>query len=698
MATIWVRKFSGGLDATRIPETSAGGTLLKGDDGHINRGGEFEKRAAFVPTYDLTGKMTTGLAATTAGLFVFGDVAAPVLPSGVAYQRLQHPDGSTALSRVVSTDLYGGKIYAVAEFADGGRYHFYDGVRVAEWFDGRARAALSIAGASGSALSTLTVNGVDILGGAVNWAVSDANTAVLIAAQINSCTSSPEYSATVNGNTVNIVATDPGIDSNGFAVSYTGTALTFTPTSGLFLAGGVDVTNAAPPTGSVDVVGGSSGSDQLTMLDIDGVDILGATVDWTTDNATTAGLIASQINNFTSTPDYSATASGATVTITAVNADNSVNGTAPVPTVAGALAIGNIQAMAGGVNAQAVYVPGTFVRTIGSRVMSVSGSSLFFSGIEQPTEFTTAGLGAGFLDMSKQAAEATVLQSIGVYYAFVAVFAERVILIYLIDADPTNNKLQQRLLNTGTASPRSVTQFGDSDLFYLDESGVRSIRARDASNAAATTDLGSPVDTLITAKLRALSPLERQNVIGLINPIDKRFWLIFPDQIFVFSFFEGTKISAWTTYNPFYFNDAGAKVLITIDDAAVFNRRVYIRGGDKVFCYGSVATGLATDDTSAVAWLPFLDGESPTVEKKWTGFDAAVRGVWNVRAGMQPTEAGLLIDDEIANISETTFTKPDLAEVGQSTHISMRFASSGPGPAILSSCAIHYEGEKVSES
>lgn len=698
MATIWVRKFSGGLDSTRIPETSPGGTLLKGDDGHINRGGEFEKRAAFVPTYTLPTGQTRGVAATTAGLVVFGDVATPTLPSGVSYQRLQHPDGSTALTRVVSTDLYGGKIYAVAEFADGGRYHFFDGVRVAEWFDGRARAAFTISGgASGSSLNTLTVNGVDILGGAVNWADSDAGTAALIAAQINSETSSPEYSATVDGQTVNIVAADPGIAGNGFAVAYTTTTLTVAPATGLVLAGGVDVTNAAAPSGSIDVVGGSSGSDQLMRLEINGVDILGAAVDWTTDNATTAGLVADQINNFTSSPDYTASASGVTVTITAVNADSSVNADAPVPTVVAAFAVGNIQAMSGGVNAQAVYVPGTFVRTVGSRVLSVSGPSLFFSGIEQPTEFTTAGLGAGFIDMSKQASEANVLQAIGVYYAFVAVFAERVILIYLIDSDPTNNKLQQRLLNTGTASPRSVTQFGDSDLFYLDESGVRSIRARDASNAAATTDMGTPIDTLITAKLRTLSTLDRQKVVGVINPIDKRFWLIFPDQIFVFTFFEGTKISAWTTYNPFYFDEDGNQVSFPLDDAVVFNRRVYVRGGDQIFCYGSVATGLASDQTSAVAWLPFLDGDSPTVEKKWTGFDAAVRGVWNVRAGMQPTEAGLTTDDNIANISETTFTKPDMAEVGQSTHISMRFASVGTGPAILSSCAIHYEGEKVGE-
>ena len=109
MGTIWVREFTGGLDTRRMPATTSGGVLIKAVDGHINRGGEFEKRAAFVHKYRLPANVTKGLAAGKSGLFVFGDAAPPTMPSGVTYQRLQHPDGSTALSRVLSYDLYAGK-------------------------------------------------------------------------------------------------------------------------------------------------------------------------------------------------------------------------------------------------------------------------------------------------------------------------------------------------------------------------------------------------------------------------------------------------------------------------------------------------------------------------------------------------------------------------------------------------------------
>ena len=81
MGTIWVKEFTGGLDVRRLPETTPGGVLVRGADGHITRGGEFEKRAAFVKAYNnLTG--TVGLARTSTGLVVFGNAPRPFLPAG----------------------------------------------------------------------------------------------------------------------------------------------------------------------------------------------------------------------------------------------------------------------------------------------------------------------------------------------------------------------------------------------------------------------------------------------------------------------------------------------------------------------------------------------------------------------------------------------------------------------------------------
>lgn len=575
MATIWVQQFTGGLDARRLPETLQGNTLLLGRDGHITRGGEFEKRAAFVKVGTLPAGETKGLGATPAvGLYVFGSAAVPgILPAGVTYQRLIHPTNATLdLARVLSIDVYAGKLYVVAEFSDASVNHYYDGAVVPDWYDGRARAAVTITGGSGGgAISSITIGGVEVLGASVSWNSTAAQTAADVAAQINLYLSPPDYTATAVDNVVNIVAADAGPTPNGLSVVLTATSVSYAPSS---------------------------------------------------------------------------------------------------------------QVMAGGAVASGTFQPGSFVRTYKKKVLSTSGPLLHFSGLQQPTKWKTDTVGAGFIDMSTESAGSEELTAVAAYQQYAAIFSDTAVQIWYLDPDPTQNRQVQVLSNTGTGSPRSVTQFGDNDLFYLDESGLRSLRARDSSNAAATTDIGSPIDPLLTVDLKALSALERTaNVVGLIEPGEKRFWLAVKDRIYVFSFFPAAKISAWTTYEPGF----------VIDDMVVYNRRVYLRSGDDLYVYGGLGATPVYDETQAEAWVPFLDGESPSEKKQLTGFDAAVRGAWEVRIGMNPSEAYFEASDLLGVVTDTTYAFDKLDSLGQSTHFSPRFISTGTGPAKVAACVVHYE-------
>jgi hypothetical protein len=576
MPTIWVREFKAGLDSRRLPETSEGGTLLLGQDGHITNGGEFEKRAAFVKEYTLPAG-TVSLAADPAGLYVFGSAAEPSdMPADVTYQRLEN--GATTLLRVASYDLYAGLIYAAGVFSDGSRLHYYDGTLVSDWVDGRASATFQVLDSTPTSTIEITVDGVAITGSAVTWTDSNSNTADLIAAEINSAVSSPEYEAVAFGDYVTIIYDTATTAANGLAVAFTlGNAFAVSPELGLTLSGGIDTTFPEP---------------------------------------------------------------------------------------------------------------GNFVKTIGSKVNTLAGAYLVGSGVGTPTNWTTA-TGSFFIDMSQQTSGAEDLTSLAEYQNFVAIFAERLIQIWSLAADPADNAKQQVLRNTGTASPRSVTQFGDADVFYLDESGLRSLQARDSSNAAATSDIGVAIDSLVRATLTDLTEDERLLVIGLVNPQDGRFWLIMKDVIYVLSVFPGSKVNAWTTYVPHYFDDDGNRVDFDIEDAAVFDRRVYLRSGDDIFCYGGIETGLETDDTSAMTRLPYLDAENPSKEKNWTGFDAAVSGEWAVAAGMSLRDNDE--EDDVGIIYRTTYNEERVGGIGKSTHISMRFASRGSGAAKLSACAIHYE-------
>lgn len=107
--------------------------------------------------------------------------------------------------------------------------------------------SLKITGGSASpagAVATVTVNGVNVLGASVPWNTSDEQTASDVADQINTYTSSPNYTAVAVDDRVDIYAiAGTGSGPNTFAVSGT---VTGSATIGAFvaMAGGVDAETA----------------------------------------------------------------------------------------------------------------------------------------------------------------------------------------------------------------------------------------------------------------------------------------------------------------------------------------------------------------------------------------------------------------------------------------------------------------------
>ena len=687
MGTIWIKEVTGGLDTRRMRETTSGGVLIAAVDGHITRGGEFEKRAAFVLTETLPAG-TFGLSATSTSRYVFGSDPLPAgLPSGVLYQRLQHPDGLTALASVLSTELFAGKLYVVAEFEDGSRQHFYDGVLVDAWYDGRARATFRVTGGGttaatsatgsfeitggslggGNQITSITINSVSLMAGAVAHTGNNATTADAVATAINSNVSVPDYTATTVGQTVIITAVTTGTAINGKSVIATP-------------GGTATIGNATNMTGGADAVTSS-----ISDIKVNGVAVASGSVLWTTSNSATATAVAAAINSYSSTPEYTATASDDQVNIVSATAGSGPNGFAVSAAVSDGFTISPASGIVLSGGADSIgFTPGTFIKTVGSKLYSPSGPNLHFSGIQRPTAWTSDATGAGFIDMSSQASGSETLTAVARYQQYLAVFAEQVIQIWFVDPDPTLNRQTQVLDNTGTASPRSVTKFGDSDLFYLNESGLRSLRARDASNAAATTDIGVPVDSLVIDALRNLTTTERSRIIGLIEPQDGRFWLIIKGTIFVFSYFSGVKVSAWTTYAP-----SADLVPFDIDDAVVFGRKVYVRSGDKIYVYGGLDTALTYDATEATAQLPYLDADAPAQEKRWNGIDAAVIGTWELSAAMDPTD--LAASDKVATVAKSTFGEGTIELKGSSTHFSLILRSVGDGYAKFGSALIHFD-------
>lgn len=690
MALVHIKEFLGGLDTRRMPETTPGGVLIQATDCHITAGGEAESRAAFVEAYTLPSG-TTGLAATRSQLVTFGSAASPTMPSGVAYQRLQHPDGTPTLVAVPSWDLYTGKVYAVGVFSDGSRHHFYGGVRVTDWFDGRARAVFSVVSGgttpatsatasfrvtggtsdSGNEITSITANGVALTASSVAHTGDNVTTAAAVATAINGHTSTPDYSATSDGDTVTITAVTAGTAANG-------RVLAVTP------GGDVTVGSVANFAGGTDAVTSS-----ITNIQIDGVAIIASPVSYVTDNPTTATAIAAAITADVSTPEYTAISVGETVVITASTAGTEANGRAVVITTANDFVVtpSSGLTMSGGAVTAGTFTPGSFVATIGSKMNSLSGPNWHFSGIREPTKWTTDAIGAGFVDLSTYSSGSEELIAIAPYQANVAIFSETNVQIWFADPDPALNTQTQILNNTGTSAANSVTQFGDSDIFYLNESGIRSLRARDSSNAASTSDIGVPIDGLVTEALAAVSVLDRDKIFGLIEPRDGRFWMIIGDTVFVLSYFRAERtVSAWTTYT----------LPGEIEAAVVFNRKVWLRVGNKVYVYGGTGADRTYDDTECVVRTPFLDADNPTQRKYLSGIDVAAEGEWEVyvSADVNAPDASELI----GIVQDSTFMDGRIPGRGSASHYSFTFKSRGTGPHKLGSLVMHFQVDQSAKN
>lgn len=309
------------------------------------------------------------------------------------------------------------------------------------------------------------------------------------------------------------------------------------------------------------------------------------------------------------------------------------------------------------------------------KMYAAASSILNFSAIAAPTDWT--GTGSGFKNMSNQSAGSEALTALGRYQNLMAVFARRNIQIWYLDPDPLQNVKRQTLANIGTFAPRSVVSFGDVDVFFLADSGVRSLRARDSSNQSGVSDVGTPIDELLLEYMATLTEAERQNAVGVMEPISGRYLLAIGTRIFTFSYFASAKISAWSTY------DLG----FAVSDFVSLDGRVYARSGNTVYLLGG-ADGKTYDSTVVEVDLPYIDGRQIATFKEFSGFDIVCQGEWSVYANTDPNNP--TAESKIAVVNNTTIPYEAIGMVGHSPVIKFRLVAEGAGPAKLSKIIAHY--------
>ncbi|MEY9506893.1 hypothetical protein ABIE87_006451 [Bradyrhizobium diazoefficiens] len=681
MGSIGIQDWKFGMDRRRPRVAGVPGTLWDAKNVQISRGGDIERPKRFTPTFSLPAGQTFGLAAVKGQVYTFGSAAGVTMPNGIQYQQLSAPNGA-AMTAVLDVKTPNGQLYVIAKYLDGNIYHFLNGTRVTDWD------ALATSGASVSVLAAYLAD------------LANSDTTV---------------NAQANGSTITLTARTPGVP---FTVSKSTADVGGTNDQDIVLTNVQSNVTAAVETratSTVVVLSGSTG--QVTDIAVHGTSTMAAPVAWTGDVVRMATAIAQQINNKTATSGYSAVVSGANVTISAAPGLGATANEYAVAAVVTGDVLLSTPSMSGGVNAQTAVaqivtatLTGTFqptdvyTLTINNsayvatgqaaatgyslmvflrRVWSTAGSLWEYSKLNTFNNWNdaTAATGSGFLNISNEAEGSEPLVGGGVYLNYGAIFSRRNCRIYNLSTDATTFSIAQAIDGVGALAARAICTYGAEDLIFLDETGIRSLRARDALTTANVNDIGVAIDSFVRAHIDATPNAVVRRAVAIIEPRDGRLWLALGNRIYVLSFFPGSEISAWTYFEPGF----------SVSDFARAYNQLYARAGDTVYLYGG-ATGQdypVAGELPADVALPFAAG-SPPKSQICEGIDIASTGEWIVDVLTDPNNENATLRGGV--LDGITYGNADIATPGRFTHIALRLRCTAAGPASISNVTIHHDG------
>lgn len=319
-----------------------------------------------------------------------------------------------------------------------------------------------------------------------------------------------------------------------------------------------------------------------------------------------------------------------------------------------------------------------------NKVYAIADSDLIFSGVAEPTKWMPQDIGSGVIDMTSQAANNEELTGLGSYQGSLAVFSRNTIQIWAMDADATSNAQLQILDNIGTRSPKSIISFGDSDVFFLSDSGVRSLRSRDSSNSAGVNDIGTPIDNILIEAMRDLTSEQISGAVSAIEPKDGRYIVTLNDKTYVFTYFPSSKISAWSTW------DNG----LIVTDYTVTNGQLWARSGNDIYLYGG-DNGTEYTDNEVTIELPYLDARSIASWKMWTGIDIIADGEWDVYVNTNPNQPTTWV--KTATIYKHSIGQLKLSMQQRSPVIKFKFVNNTSGSATISKIIVHYKASAYSK-
>lgn len=337
----------------------------------------------------------------------------------------------------------------------------------------------------------------------------------------------------------------------------------------------------------------------------------------------------------------------------------------------------------------------------------LAGATVFFSTDGTPTQFNDVTSGSqtdGFVTMSNFFAQPENLVAMAPYQGKLVFFSRTTTQIWQINSDPALWVQAQLMQNIGTIAPASVVALGDLDVFFLADTGIRSLRVRDASSNAFVNDIGSPIDQLIQNALLNIGNTTAQTSCGIVDPSANRYWLAVNGKInagsqaqgtiYALSYFPSSKVIAWSTYLP------------TLKIGGVlkqFNPIAFRIMNGQVYCYcsfnaaqdkfGIVVYGGSDnntyDDSTLTVQTPYLDAGAPGNRKSSVGVDCLMSGIWTIKGNMNIYDS-TKFKTVMNAVTQPTTENNQYGWTDQGSHMSLLCTCSDSSRAVLSLLNWHF--------
>lgn len=340
----------------------------------------------------------------------------------------------------------------------------------------------------------------------------------------------------------------------------------------------------------------------------------------------------------------------------------------------------------------------------------VEGKTLYASAVNDPSDM--AGTGSGNLDLTTQGRPIGDATALADYFGQLAIFGRRGVQFFTVDADFSLNQYQ-RTIAASVFAPRTILGYADGDVIFLGKNGIRSLQARDSSNLARVSDLGSPIDKLLQAELKHsvsksetmfATSTEYQNAdyyniaTAIVHPETGQLWVCLKDKIYVLSRFPAAGVQGWSVYqlpSPQTANlsdlSGELKSRWCADICTINDTLIYRNFADEVYLYGG-DDGETYDSALVEVEIPHIDMGRPGHNKTFNGIDLVCEGKWKVQISTTPySEYREENWTTIAEIDGSTRTTNRVAFESYGPHISLRLTCNDTFAAKISQISVFYD-------